>query len=110
MRSMIVAISLLISSIGFAKETYAPGCAKHNQPRYVAAITAVAKSLDMTYEELCALPKIMDVEAQPTHTFKRDGERIPHVRVQLHMAYESCLYMVRDADLEITDQRCYSGF
>lgn len=110
MRSALIVFALLVSSVGFAKETYVAGCGKYNQPRYLTAITTVAKNLDMTFEELCTLPRILDVEAQPSHTLTREGERIPHTRIQLHMSYESCLYMVRDADQVITSQRCYSGF
>lgn len=108
MRLFIVALSLIISSVSFAETRNV--CARYSQERYIKAITAVAKNLGLSYDQLCALPRVWDVEAQPSHTYTRDGERIPHVRIQLHGEYESCLYMVRDADLVITENRCYSGF
>ncbi len=108
MRSLILASVLFVSSIGFAAEKNS--CARYTQERYIKAITVVAENLGLTYKELCALPRVWDVEAQPSHKITREGERIPHVRIQLHGEYESCLYMVRDADWTITENRCYSGF
>lgn len=74
------------------------------------AIEAVAKSLEVDMETLCTDKNVWDVEAQPARVVSREGMVVPHMRVQLHYKYESCLFMVRDADLEITNQRCYSGF
>jgi len=81
-----------------------------HRPHYIEAIKAVAQAEKYEFTELCSLPEILDIEAQPSHTVTREGEVIPHVQIQLHMNTKSCLYMVRSADLSITSQRCYSGW
>jgi hypothetical protein len=81
-----------------------------HRPQYIEAIKAVAQAENYDFAELCTAPGILDIEAQPSHTVTREGEVIPHVQVQLHMNYKSCLYMVRNADLAITSHRCYSGW
>ncbi|QDK38567.1 hypothetical protein [Bdellovibrio sp. NC01] len=107
MKALIFCATLFAASSSFAFTT----CDKWaNNARLTKAIYTVAAHEDYTFEELCTLPKILDVEAQPSHIVERDGTVIPHVRVQLHMEYSSCLYMVRDSDQVITSSRCYSGW
>lgn len=79
-------------------------------PRYIEAIKAVAAHTMRDFEELCTLPGLLDIEAQPDRVITRAGDVIPHVSVQLHRDYDSCMYKVRDADKEITSAHCYSGF
>lgn len=80
------------------------------EPRYLEAIRAVAEYTMRTFEELCVLPGVLDIEAQPDRVIERDGTIIPHITVQLHRETDSCLYKVRDSDKVITSARCYSGF
>lgn len=104
----ILSLSFVFLSLGAFAQTK---CDRYqNNARYMKAIETVAASLDFKLEELCHLEKVMDIEAQPTHITTLEGEVIPHVRVQLHMAYESCLYLVRDSDQFISKNYCYSGF
>lgn len=108
MHILLTALLTVISSSVFAATSH---CEKYShKTRYIEAIRAVAQHENMAYEELCALPKVLDIEAQPSRVVTVQGEVIPHVQVQLHMAQQSCLYMVRDADLAITSNRCYSGW
>lgn len=95
----------------FAMSTYANSkCAKwENKPEYVKAIDVVATAAGWSYEEMCTLPRIWDVEAQPSRIILRDGTVVPHVRVQLHYEYHSCLYMVNKETWQISESRCYSG-
>lgn len=95
----------------FSSEVFAANhCAKYtNYPRYMKAIEAVAKYQDYSVEEFCSLPRVWDVEAQPSRIVKRDGEVIPHVTVQQHFEYDSCLFMVNETDYTISQHRCYSG-
>lgn len=79
-------------------------------PRLIEAIKAVANHTMRSFDELCTLPGLLDIEAQPDRVITRAGDVIPHVTVQLHREYDSCLYKVRDSDKEITSARCYSGF
>lgn len=106
MKTVFVLIASLISfSAGAADK-----CLKYqDSPRYIKAIQSVAAYTNYQMKELCNLPTVWDIEAQPDRVFTRDGEKIPHVRVQLHREFDSCLYMVRDSDQEITSARCYSG-
>ena len=108
MRILISAVIFLASSFSFAAGTMCDKWASN--PTFVKAISAVADVEGMPFEQLCTLPRILDIEAQPTHLFTREGERIPYTRVQLHGEYDSCLFMVRVSDNVITEQRCYSGF
>lgn len=80
------------------------------RPRYLNAIETVAKAYDLNLEGLCTSEKFIGIEAQPSRKISYEGEVIPHINVQLHRSYDSCFYFVRDRDLTITDQGCYSGF
>lgn len=77
--------------------------------KFQKAVEAVAQAYDMTLAQLCSSERFLGVEAQPSRVISREGEVIPHVRVQLHGFSSSCLYMVRDSDLSITSSKCYSG-
>ncbi|MFN3696290.1 MAG: hypothetical protein ACK4VO_02520 [Pseudobdellovibrio sp.] len=80
-----------------------------NKERYLKAISAVAATYNLDLNQICTSEKYLAIEAQPSRKYTREGELIPHVRVQLHMYSSSCLYMVKDADLTITEMKCYSG-
>jgi hypothetical protein len=80
-----------------------------HKPRYVSALKAVATAYKMSYEQLCTHSAILDIEVQPSHIVIPDGTVIPHVQVQLHQSTQSCLIMVNDLDLSITQNYCYSG-
>ena len=106
MKIVFVLIASLMSFSALATDK----CLKYEAyPRYIKAIQTVAAYTNYEMKELCNLPTVWDIEAQPDRTFTREGEKIPHVRVQLHREFDSCLYMVRDADQKITSARCYSG-
>lgn len=108
MRALILIGTMVLSFAAFAQNNKCDRYA--GNVRFTKAIETVAQNLDLSFVELCNLPKIMDIEAQPSRLISREGEIIPHVRVQLHMSYESCLYMVKDSDQTISKQYCYSGF
>jgi hypothetical protein len=106
MKMFLAAITLFGSSAALAVDH----CSRYeNRPSYLAAIKAVATFNKFTNEELCANARILEIEAQPSHTVTVEGEVIPHVQLQLHFDYSSCLYMVRISDNVITSNRCYSG-
>lgn len=85
-------------------------CSKYESyPRYMKAIAAVASNQNKTLEVFCSNPRVLDIEAQPSRIITREGEVIPHVRVQEHFDYDSCLYMVNETDYSISQSRCYSG-
>lgn len=107
-------ILLALVMVLSASSALAAGCDKYiRNERLTTAIKTVAKHTQWGYQEMCNHPMILDVEATPTHTIELvngEYEEIPHTRVQLHRAEDSCLYMVRDASQTITSSRCYSGF
>lgn len=106
MKKLFIPLMVILSPITFANNN----CTKwENKPDYVKAIEVVANNEGYTYSEICQLPKIWDIEAQPSRIILRDGTVIPHVRIQLHMEYSSCLFMVNRQNWAITEQRCYSG-
>jgi hypothetical protein len=80
------------------------------KPRYTKALHVVANFMSLEFQDLCSLNDVLDIEVQPSRIVTRDGDIIPHVQVQLHRAYSSCLFMVNDGELSITEHRCYSGF
>lgn len=107
MRFILVLLMASFSATAMAQNN----CDKwSHRPQYMEAIKAVAQAEKYAFAELCASTEILDIEAQPSHIVTREGEVIPHVQIQLHMNYKSCLYMVRNTDLEITSHRCYSGW
>jgi len=106
----VISVLILISSAS-ASAFAQNNCEKWaSKDRYTSAIKAVAKLEKMAFADLCVLPKVLDIEVSPTHIVTPQGDVIPHTRVQLHMSYESCLYMVRDSDKVITSNNCYSGW
>lgn len=110
MKMLLVVMALFGSSAAFAADSAVNHCARYeNRPQYLAAIKAVAAFNNVSNEELCANTRILEIEAQPTHIVTVEGEVIPHVQLQLHFDYSSCLFMVRIADNVITSNRCYSG-
>ncbi|WP_413560437.1 hypothetical protein [Bdellovibrio sp. HCB209] len=107
MRFAIVTLTMILSSAAFAGTNM---CATYKSPRMLNALNTVAAREDMSFDELCNLPKVLGVEAMPSQIVNVNGDVIPYTRVQLHMSETSCLYMVRDADQVITEARCYSAW
>lgn len=102
----------LVGLLSFASSLSAAEnmCATYAKyPRYMKAIETVAAYQNYTTEEFCNHPGILAIEAQPSRIILRDGTVIPHVTVQKHLEYSSCLYMVSDIDQSITKANCYSG-
>ncbi len=86
-------------------------CSRYEaRPRYTKALQVVANFMNLEFQELCRLEDVLDIEVQPSRIVTREGEVIPHVQVQLHRAYTSCIFMVNDEDGSISNHRCYSGF
>lgn len=107
MRILVIAMTTLFSASAMAADL----CSFYaSNARYTSAIQAVADHQNYTITEFCNLPHVQQIEAQPSQVITREGDVIPHVRVQLHSAEYSCLFMVRDADKVITSSRCYSTF
>lgn len=109
MKHLILALALLTSTTSLAAS--ANLCTKYSESeRYMKALAAVATAYEMSVEELCNHPRILDIEAQPSRIILRDGTVIPHVQVQLHQSTQSCLIMVSDVDSSISKNYCYSGW
>lgn len=108
----LVAVMMSTVSAGVSAQAATNHCDEYwnRDPRYIDAIKAVATYTMRSFEELCTLPGLLDIEAQPDRVITRAGDVIPHVSVQLHREWDSCMYKVRDADKEITSAHCYSGF
>lgn len=107
MKFILATMMTLVSTNAFAQSMCDMWVGKE---RYLSALKAVAAHQNYSLEQLCTLPHVMAVEVQPSRVITPKGEVIPHVRVELHSSEYSCMYMVRDADLEITSGRCYSTF
>lgn len=80
------------------------------KPRFYKALETVAAYQDMTMDEFCHRPNVLSIEVQPNRIITREGEIVPHVRVELHSSSYSCSFLVRDADLAVTGSHCYSTF
>lgn len=86
-------------------------CARYeNNVRYSKGIDVLAQFQNYSREEFCQLPRVLDLEIQPSRIITREGEVIPHLRIQQHFAESSCLYMISEIDWSISEKRCYSGF
>lgn len=104
---MLIVASLFMSSTAFAENL----CSRWmSNPRYDKALTTLASHLEYDFNKMCTLPGVLDIEVQPSRIINQQGEVIPHVRIYLHRSYESCYFMVRDADQVVTDGRCFSTF
>lgn len=104
---MFLVAALFLSSTAFASDM----CGRwRSNARYDKALVTLANHMNYSMEEMCNLPQVLDIEVQPSRVIDREGEIIPHVRIELHRAYDSCFYMIRDVDQVITSSRCYSTF
>lgn len=105
---MLIAIATLLS----APSAFAANlCSRYDhRPEYLTAIKAVAQYENVSFEHVCTDANILDIEAQPSHIVTPQGDVIPHVQIQLHRSYSSCLYMVNDVNHTITSRNCYSGW
>lgn len=107
MKKMILSLALTLT----ATSAIANHCDQFaDNPRYLKAIEAVAKTQDRTVENFCTRPGLLSIEAQPSRIISYEGEVIPHVRIQQHFSWDSCLYLVNELDYSITQTKCYSGF
>ena len=79
-------------------------------PAYAKAITQVASNMGYTYEQLCAVPRLMDIFVENRNLLNEQQEIIPHILVTLHYGEESCQYFVRDSDFVVTKKNCYNTF
>jgi hypothetical protein len=85
-------------------------CSRYeNSERYMKAIKFLADYQEYSVSEFCNLPRVWDLEIQPTRIINREGEVIPHVRIQQHMEYDSCLFMINETDYTLTSSKCYYG-
>lgn len=112
MRIILSLALVLASSAAFAQNVPSGNkCEKYfGIPRYMQAIQVVAKNAKWSVEEMCTLERIWDVQAEDTQVVNKKGEVEPHVRVYLHRNEDSCHFMVRNADLVVTDKKCYSTY
>lgn len=104
-------LSLVLTAIFFSSAVSASQlCTRYeNSPRYMKAIATVAAAQDYSVEEFCSLPRVWDLQVDPTRKINEKGEVIPHVRVQQHFESDSCLYLVDETTYEIVQTKCYSG-
>lgn len=103
--SVLFALATLSTSVSAADL-----CTKYeHNARFMKAIEVVAKYQKYTKEEFCNLERVLDVEVQPSHVVDYEGNVIPHVQVQQHKSWDSCLYLVNETDYSMTQAYCYSG-
>lgn len=110
MKTILIALSLMASSSAFAGVNH---CAQYEgNTRFLAAIEALAHHQNYTFEELCTDARLLTIEVQPNRLIKPDfgGTEIPAVRVDLHSGYQTCSFIVIDADKTVVNAKCYSGF
>lgn len=112
MRAILSLALVLASSSAFAQNVPTGNkCEKYfGIPRYMTAISIVAKKAKWSVEEMCTLERIWDVQAEDTQVVNKKGDVEPHVRVYLHRSEDTCHYMVRNADGVVTSAKCYSNF
>lgn len=104
-------LSFLLTAIFFSSAVSASNlCARYeNSPRYMKAIETVATAQDYSVAEFCSLPRVWDLQVDPTRRINEKGEVIPHVRVQQHYESDSCLYLIDETTYDIVQTKCYSG-
>lgn len=106
MKSFFTIALLLCSLPSFAEDL----CSRYYQnERYMKGIEFLAQYQGLLKKEFCNLPQVLDLEVQPSRIITREGEVIPHLRIQQHYEYDSCLFMVNETDYSLTSSKCYSG-
>ena len=106
-----LAVLFSLATLSFSASASANDlCSKYeHNARFMKAVTTVAKFQKYTKEEFCNLENVLDVEVQPSQVIDREGNVIPHVQVQQHKSWGSCLYLVNELDYSMTQAYCYSG-
>ena len=104
----------LTASVLFAATTLsaygADLCSRYyGNARYMKAIETLAAYQEYSVEEFCNLPRVWDLQVAPSRIINRQGEIIPHVQIQQHYEFSSCLFMINETDYSLSSSKCYSG-
>lgn len=101
---MLIALVALVSFSARAEL-----CSRYDsKPEYINALTALAKHVDMSMDEVCNHPRIMDIQIHPSQIINRQGEVIPQIAIYFHYSEHSCKYLLNRQDLSMTESRCFN--
>lgn len=103
--------ALALTLFSFSAFSQSHGCERYaSKPVFVKAIETVANHMNYSLEELCTLPRNMDIHVTTTKLYNEKQEPIPHVWVSVHYDEYSCQYFVNEADFVVTKSNCYNTF
>ncbi|MEO5970126.1 MAG: hypothetical protein ABIQ95_09380 [Bdellovibrionia bacterium] len=107
MKNIILAATVLFSaSAAMAQNNFCDQYA--SKGTYLTAIATVASKMNYTFEELCSLPRLMDIQMLDSLRYSEDYELIDHSKITLHYETYSCDYFVRNSDQVVTKKGCYN--
>lgn len=79
-----------------------------NNEAFMTAIATQAERMKYTLDELCHLPRLMDIYVVDTIIVNEKNEEIPHIWLTLHYSENSCQYFLRADDYSTTKKNCYN--
>lgn len=107
MKNILLAVTAFLSANAAIAQTNF--CTQHSsKSSYLNAISAVAIAMNYTYEELCSLSTLSDIQIEQTVLLNQENEYENHSWITLHYETYSCQYFVRDQDQFISRKNCYN--
>ena len=104
--NILLGIIFFIANTALAQNNF---CAQYAaKPTYLTAISKLATEMNYTFEQLCSLSTLGDIQVVPTALRDENYQPVNHVWVTLHYETYSCQYFVRDADQIIIRENCYN--
>lgn len=83
-------------------------CARYEaRTERALALEALSQHINMSMNEICQSPRILDVEITPTQTINRQGEIVRQMAIYFHYSEESCQYLLNREDLTLMKSKCY---
>lgn len=84
-------------------------CAKFaGNPVALQTIEQVANRMQYSFQQLCTLPRLMDIFMDRKIFINPQQQPEPHLWLTLHYNEYSCQYFIREADRVLTRSNCYN--
>ncbi len=104
---------MIAASLCFSLPALADLCAPHmSRDLRMRALETLSARMDYSLGELCSHPRLLDIHVTETNFYNpATREHEPSEWVTLHYReFYACQYYVRQADMVVTKQNCYSTF
>lgn len=105
MRALLATAVLFFVSLSASADLCAPYATRESDQK---AISLVARHMRLSVDELCAHPRVLDIQVTERVFYNPQQQPEPHFWVTLHYNEYSCQYFIRKEDLVMTRSNCYN--